>query len=148
MKENKAAWKGETGVILLSRNSHFPHLSGILDSFISLLPVYMYTHTYLHRKSRNGVTLAIDLSVSRLPVLQGARKHFIVLFCTLGLRSRETELAPQVTLLVMAVQHWTPGLLVSGSSSGPESGTVCSVFQALGCSADSCMPPGDTMGPW
>lgn len=28
LKENKAAWKGETGVILLSRNSHFPHLSG------------------------------------------------------------------------------------------------------------------------
>lgn len=69
--------------------------------------------------------LALYLSVSRLSVLLGAGKGIIVFVLPIRrLRSRETELAPQVTLLVMAVQDRTPGLLVSCSSSRPEAGIL------------------------
>jgi hypothetical protein len=51
-------------------------------------------------------------------------------------------------ILSMAVQDWTPGFLVSGSSSQPEAGTLCSAFQGSGCSVDSCTPQVGTMGPW
>lgn len=85
----------------------------------------IYTHTYLHFKSRNGVTLVLHLIACRLPVLWGARRGTPTLVLQIrALGPRETELAPQVTLLAIAIQGCVCGLLDSGSCSEPESGTL------------------------
>lgn len=93
--------------------------------------------------------LALHLIVCRLPVLWGARQGIITFVLQIrAMKSRETELAPQVALLPMATQACLRGLLGSGSCSEPEAGTLCCAFQGLGCSVDSCMPPADMTDPW